>query len=104
MPMFDIRWGDGGQVVVSGRFDASQADTAEAFLSGVTGSTDVDFHELQYISSLGLGILLRTQKRLAASGGSLRLVRVSRHIREIFRFSGFDRIFPIEEETSEQAR
>jgi anti-anti-sigma factor len=51
-----------------------------------------------------LGILLRTQKRLAGTGATLRLIRVSRHIREIFRFSGFDRIFPIEEEAPEQAR
>jgi anti-sigma B factor antagonist len=102
--MLEIGWGDGGKVVISGRFDASQADQAEAFLSGIQTSVDVDFHDLQYISSLGLGILLRTQKRLAASGATLRLVRVSRHIREIFRFSGFDRIFPIEEEASEQAR
>ncbi|HEX5043242.1 MAG TPA: STAS domain-containing protein [Candidatus Polarisedimenticolaceae bacterium] len=102
--MFEISWGDGGRVVMAGRFDASQADKAEAFLSAIQASVDVDFHDLQYISSLGLGILLRTQKRLAASGATLRLVRVSRHIREIFRFSGFDRIFPIEEEASEQAR
>jgi anti-anti-sigma factor len=102
--MFEIGWDDGGRVVMTGRFDASQADTAEAFLSGIQTSVDVDFHDLQYISSLGLGILLRTQKRLATSGSTLRLVRVSRHIREIFRFSGFDRIFPIEEEASERAR
>jgi len=102
--MFDIRWGDGGTIVLSGRFDAAQADKAEAFLSGVQASADVDFSDLQYISSLGLGVLLRTQKRLAASGGTLRLIRVKRHIREVFRFSGFDRIFPIEEETSEGVR
>jgi anti-sigma B factor antagonist len=96
--MFDIRWGEGGRIVVSGRFDAAQAAQAETFLAGVTTSAEMDFHDLQYISSLGLGILLRTQKRLSAGGSSLRLVRVSRHIREIFRFSGFDRIFPIEEE------
>ena len=102
--MLEIGWGDGGKVVISGRFDASQSDKAEAFLSGIQASVDVDFHDLQYISSLGLGILLRTQKRLAASGATLRLVRVSRHIREIFRFSWFDRIFPIEEEASEHSR
>jgi anti-sigma B factor antagonist len=95
--MFDIRW-EGGRIVVSGRFDAAQAEKAETFLSGVTASAEMDFHDLQYISSLGLGILLRAQKRLVADGATLRLVRVSRHIREIFRFSGFDRIFPIEEE------
>jgi anti-sigma B factor antagonist len=102
--MFEIGWGEEGRVALSGRFDAAQADKAEAFLSGIQTSVDVDFHGLQYISSLGLGILLRTQKRLSASGASLRLVRVNRHIREIFRFSGFDRIFPIEEEASEQAQ
>src|SRR4029078_129271 len=102
--MFEIGWSDGGRVTMAGRFDAAQAEKAEAFLSGLPASVGVDFHDLQYISSLGLGILLRTQKRLAASGATLRLVRVSRHIREIFRFSGFDRIFPIEEEASEQAR
>ena len=102
--MYEIGWGEGGRVVMSGRFDAAQADKAEAFLSGVQTSVDVDFHDLQYISSLGLGILLRTQKRLSASGASLRLIRVNRHIREIFRFSGFDRIFPIEEEASGQAQ
>jgi anti-sigma B factor antagonist len=102
--MFDIRYGEGGKVVLSGRFDAAQADKADAFLSGIKGSAELDFHELQYISSLGLGILLRAQKRLSAEGATLRLVRVSRHIREIFRFSGFDRIFPIEGETPEQAR
>jgi anti-anti-sigma regulatory factor len=31
-----------------------------------------------------------------ASGGKLRLNRVSRHLRDIFQYSGFDRIFEIE--------
>jgi anti-sigma B factor antagonist len=102
--MFEIRWDDAGRIVVSGRFDAAQSAKAEAFLSSVSASADVDFSDLQYISSLGLGLLLRTQKRLAGAGGTLRLVRVPRHIREIFRFSGFDRIFPIEEEPGTEVR
>ena len=102
--MFEIGWGEGGRVAMSGRFDAAQADKAEAFLSGIQSSVDVDFHDLQYISSLGLGILLRAQKRLSATGATLRLVRVNKHIREIFRFSGFDRIFPIEEEAPDPSR
>jgi anti-sigma B factor antagonist len=52
---------------------------------------------LEYISSAGLGVLLRTQKRLLQSGGGLRLVNPSRHIRDIFRYSGFDRIFQIDD-------
>jgi anti-anti-sigma regulatory factor len=33
---------------------------------------------------------------LMASGGKLRLVGVSRHLRDIFSYSGFDQIFEIE--------
>jgi anti-anti-sigma factor len=43
-----------------------------------------------------LGVLLKTQKRLLASGGKLRLTGVNRHLQDIFRYSGFDQIFEIE--------
>ena len=52
--------------------------------------------KLEYISSAGLGVLLKTQKRLMGAGGKLRLVGVSRHLRDIFQYSGFDQIFDIE--------
>ena len=100
--MFDIRWGEGGTVVLAGRFDASQAERAEAFFAEVVGPTTLDCRDLEYISSLGLGTLLRTQKRLGGGAAGLRLVGMSRHIREVFRFSGFDRLFEIEDAT--QAR
>jgi len=41
-------------------------------------------------------VLLKTQKRLTAAGGQMRLVGVSRHLRDIFTYSGFDQIFDIE--------
>jgi anti-anti-sigma regulatory factor len=41
-------------------------------------------------------VLLKTQKRLMASSGGLRLAGVSRHLRDIFQYSGFDQIFEIE--------
>ena len=43
----------------------------------------------------GLGVLLKTQKRVMASGQGLRLVNVNKHIRDIFKYAGFDRIFEI---------
>ena len=55
----------------------------------------LDCSRLEYISSAGLGVLLKTQKRLTASGGKLRLVGVNRHLQDIFRYSGFDQIFEI---------
>lgn len=94
--MLEIGWGEGGAVVLRGRFDASYEDTVSAFLGQVAGRVDVDMRALEYISSAGLGALLGAQKRLAATGGGLRLVGVNAHIRELLRFSGFDRIFEVD--------
>jgi len=43
----------------------------------------------------GLGVLLKTQKRVMQAGRGLRLVNVNRHISDIFRYAGFDKIFEI---------
>ena len=56
----------------------------------------LDFADLEYISSAGLGVLLIAQKRVMQSGGGLRIINLNRHIGDIFRFSGFDKIFTIE--------
>ena len=93
--MLDIRFGEGGEIVLSGRFDASQEPKAQAFLSAIHESRVVDLRELEYVSSAGLGTLLDVQKRLKASGAGLRLVGANKHIRDILRLSGFDRVFEI---------
>lgn len=95
--MFEIKKKETGEIVLTGRFDASQAEAARELFASLTAGTTVDFQELDYISSMGLGVLLEAQKRLRASGaGGLRLVNVNRHILDIFRFSGFHQIFEIE--------
>ncbi|MFV8819673.1 STAS domain-containing protein [Haliea sp. E17] len=94
--MFDIETNDLGQVAVAGRLDAAQAERAQAFLDEVGGECVIDMKALEYISSAGLGVLLKTHKRLMAGGSGIRLVNVSPHINDIFRYSGFDRLFSIE--------
>jgi len=94
--MLVIDFGAGGVVVVSGRLDAAQAPAAQAFLDAVQGPVTLDCSGLEYISSAGLGVLLKTQKRLMAANGKLRLTGVNRHLQDIFRYSGFDQIFEIE--------
>jgi anti-sigma B factor antagonist len=93
--MLDVRFGDNGEIVMSGRLDASQEAKAQEFLDQVKEARDVDFRDLQYISSAGLGVLLKTQKRLMGSGAGLRFINVSKHIGDIFHYSGFDTIFEI---------
>jgi anti-sigma B factor antagonist len=93
--MFEIRLTDSGDVVMAGRLDAAQCDKALKFLDGVAEPRVVDLGGLEYISSAGLGVLLKTQKRVMASGKGLRLLNVNRHIQDIFRYAGFDRIFEV---------
>jgi len=94
--MLDIGKGPDGGIVIKGRLDAAQAPTAQAFLDQVEGTVTLDCQGLEYISSAGLGVLLKTQKRLLAAGGKLRLTGVNRHLQDIFGYSGFDQLFEIE--------
>ena len=94
--MFDIRLNESGEVVLSGRFDGAQVDKAKTVFDKVTATTSVDFKDLSYISSAGLGILMATQKRLKDHGHKLKLRNVSGHIRDVFRIARFDLIFDIE--------
>jgi len=94
--MLNIDYGPDGRVVVAGRLDAAQAPMAQAFLDRVQGVVTLECSRLEYLSSAGLGVLLKTQKRLLPTGGKLRLTGVSRHVNDIFVYSGFDQLFEIE--------
>ena len=94
--MLAIDFGADGTVVINGRLDAAQCPVAQSFLDRVDGIVTLDCAGLEYVSSAGLGVLLKTQKRLKASSGKLRLVGVNRHLQDIFQYSGFDQIFEIE--------
>ena len=94
--MLTIENGPNGVVVLVGRLDSAQSAAAQSFLDGLQGSVTLDCRGLEYISSAGLGAFLKTQKRLMASAGKLRLVGVNHHLRDIFQYSGFDQIFEIE--------
>jgi len=94
--MLRIELGEQGSVVVSGRLDAAEAPAAQSFLDGVQGVVTLDCSGLDYISSAGLGVLLKTQKRLLASSGKLRLAGLKPHLLDVFTYSGFDQLFEIE--------
>lgn len=94
--MFVIEFGETGEVRFSGRLDAAQCARAQSFMDGLSASCTLDFEQLEYISSAGLGILLKTQKRLAETGAALKIINVNNHIHDVFRYSGFNTIFDIE--------
>ena len=94
--MFEFKIAHDGQILLSGRLDASQAEKAKKEFDQITKSAIVNFKDLEYISSAGLGVLFAAQKRLKDSGQGLKLVNMNQHIRDVFRYARFDLIFEIE--------
>lgn len=93
--MFDIEFADDGSICVEGRLDAAQAVGAQEFLDRVEGECVLDLAKLEYVSSAGLGVLLKTHKRLMGAGSGIKLINVNHHIHDIFKYSGFDKLFEI---------
>lgn len=94
--MLTIESGSDGMVVIGGRLDAAQSPKAQAYLDQLSGQINLDCRALEYISSAGLGVLLKTQKRLLPASGRLRLIGVGPHLFDILKYSGFNQIFDIE--------
>jgi anti-sigma B factor antagonist len=94
--MFDIKIQNGKEVYLIGRFDASHTEKAYNVLNPVNENCILDFKELDYISSAGLGVLIKTYSRLKESGNSLKLTNMNQHIKEVFKYAGLDKVFLIE--------
>ena len=93
--MFRITQEPDGTVKLVGKMINAHSKDAQEVLGSLTESCTVDFTDLIYISSSGLGLLLQTQKQLESSGHSLQLTGMSDHIRELFAVTRFDMIFDI---------
>ena len=94
--MFDIKRTIEGNIIFTGRLDASKSDQARTLLSSINNSCTLDFSELEYISSAGLSVLLAAQKRLNESGHSIKIINLNTHIENIFRVAGFDFVFDLD--------
>ena len=86
------------RLAISGRLDTMSSPELDGIVTnGLDGVTDLvlDFAGVDYISSAGLRVLLRAQKKMAAAG-TMKLVSVSPIIMEIFEITGFSEILTIE--------
>ncbi|HPF70424.1 MAG TPA: STAS domain-containing protein [Candidatus Krumholzibacteria bacterium] len=94
--MFDIRRTEDGTIALTGRLDAASAPAARDFLAALDASARLDFTGLDYIASVGLGILAAAQKRLSATGHALVLANLRPHVREVLSLAGFEGVFAFE--------
>ena len=91
-PGLTINWTDVG-VSLTGRITSENAQALRRELDRVNCRLLIDFKQVEYMSSAGLGLLLATQKRLTAAGYELYLSDVPDRIRNIFSISAFDTLF-----------
>ena len=83
---------------IVGRLDTTTAPELEATIDGCAAAIKelvLDCSGLEYISSAGLRVILKTQK-LMNTQGSMKLTGVNESIMEIFDITGFADILTIE--------
>ncbi|MDZ7719576.1 MAG: STAS domain-containing protein [Balneolaceae bacterium] len=94
--MLTIEKKSANELKFKGRLDASQAEKAANHLSKSEETVTIDMSDLDYISSMGLSILVNTYKRLEKNGHTVRLKNMNDHVRDVFKFTRLDQIFTIE--------
>ncbi len=84
---------------VAGRVDGETAPELERvchqWISPGDRNLILDFTALEYISSAGLSSVLSAGKEIDRHGGRLLISGLSRRLKQIFVFSGFDSLFPL---------
>ena len=84
---------------LSGRLDTTTApELQKELIAKIDTGLDVelDFSDLQYVSSAGLRVLLMGEKAAKGKDTTMKLINVSADIMEVFEMTGFSNILKIE--------
>jgi anti-anti-sigma factor len=95
---------DGGDVVfvVRGELDVLTApflwERMEPELARITGELILDFADLKFIDSMGLGVIVRAQSRLRSEAPERQIVvrHLNAHARKVFEITGLDRVLDVQ--------
>jgi len=86
-------------VEVVGNIDALNNAKFEDFFNQKTDNIEnhivIDCKELDFINSSGLRILIMSLKKMKKSGKELLLCNLQNNIKDVFTYSGFDKLFDI---------
>ena len=84
---------------LKGRLDSNtsaklESRIAQALESGFKNMI-INFENLEYISSAGLRVILKTTKDLRRKDGKILLCSMQDYVKEVFEIAGFDTFLPI---------
>ncbi len=86
-------------VAFEGKLDTQTSPDAQQQLTRLIEEGEnrflVNFEKLDYISSVGLRVLLAAAKQLKEFDGELRICSLNEVVREVFDISGFTTIFKV---------
>ena len=90
-------------VTVGGDIDAEQRKTLKSELEEKVQrykpeTVVIDCEQLDYIDSTGLGVLVSSLKSVKDYGGTIRIVKLKPFLLKVFRITGLDQIFELEEQ------
>lgn len=99
MQIMEKSKGDIYIIEISGRMDTISSEEVEAKLDSLIENNEakviIDLAAVDYISSVGLRELLAALKRQKERQGSIKLVSLQPFVKDIFKMTGFDKIFSI---------
>ncbi|MBU2491514.1 MAG: STAS domain-containing protein [Bacteroidetes bacterium] len=82
-----------------GRLDASTSSSFEEKLTSIIDSGEknilINFKNLDYISSMGLRVLLQAAKKIKSNQGTISICDMKDNILEVFDIAGFTQVFQI---------
>jgi anti-sigma B factor antagonist len=89
-------------VTIRGELDVLTApflwEQMEPALGGVTGKLVLDFSELGFIDSMGLGVIVRAQSRIRGEQPERQVIirNPNAHARKVFEITGLDRVLTLQ--------
>jgi anti-sigma B factor antagonist len=87
-------------VDINGELDVAGADKVKAHLNSLIEEQPVDikmdFTNLEYIDSTGLGALIGVLKRLKVNDKDIYVLNARKNVKKIFSITGLDKIFKVE--------
>lgn len=87
-------------VDINGELDVAGADKVKTHLNSLIEEQPVDikmdFTNLEYIDSTGLGVLIGVLKRLKVNDKDIYVLNARKNVKKIFSITGLDKIFKVE--------